>query len=285
MIYHRLACVPFPRRASGYPAIDRAVIGRSKASPAESPRRYSPRSARFPQRGGLFRSIALAIPKSYLTSIASVLYDAFVFTVALLSQKGGAGKTTLACGLAVESERAGRATVVVDLDPQASAAKWADLRKASTPVVTSAQPARLTPVLTAAQDAGARVALIDTAPHAADAALMAARVADLVLIPCRPSAADLHAIGGTIDLTRIAETRAVVVINSAPVNNPVVEQAQVAIAGYHIEAAPLVVHHRIDHVHAFTTGLAATEWAPGGKAAAELTALAEWIHHAEATQG
>ena len=233
----------------------------------------------------MFRSIALAIPKSYLTSNASVLYDAFVFTVALLSQKGGAGKTTLACGLAVESERAGRATVVVDLDPQASAAKWADLRKASTPVVTSAQPARLTPVLTAAQDAGARVALIDTAPHAADAALMAARAADLVLIPCRPSAADLHAIGGTIDLTRIAETRAVVVINSAPVNNPVVEQAQVAIAGYHIEAAPLVVHHRIDHVHAFTAGLAATEWAPGGKAAAELTALAEWIHHAEATQG
>ena len=212
-------------------------------------------------------------------------YAVFVFTVALLSQKGGAGKTTLACGLAVESERAGLATVVVDLDPQASAAKWSDLRKASTPVVTSAQAARLTPVLTAAQDAGARVALIDTAPHAADAALMAARAADLVLIPCRPSAADLHAIGGTIDLTRIAETRAVVVINSAPVKNPVVEQAKVAIAGYHIDAAPLVVHHRIDHVHAFTAGQAATEWAPSGKAAAELTALAEWIHHAEATQG
>ena len=117
-------------------------------------------------------------------------------------------------------------------------------------MVTSAHAARLTPVLAAAQDAGARVALIDTAPHAADVALMAARAADLVLIPCRPSAADLHAIGGTIDLTRIAETRAVVVINSAPVNNPVVGQAQVAIAGYHIEAVPVVIHHRIDHVHA-----------------------------------
>ena len=97
-----------------------------------------------------------------------------MFTVALLSQKGGAGKTTLACGLAVESERAGLATVVVDLDPQASAAKWADLRQATTPVVTSAHAMRLTPVLTAAQDAGARVAFIDTAPHAADSALMAA---------------------------------------------------------------------------------------------------------------
>lgn len=208
-----------------------------------------------------------------------------MFTVALLSQKGGAGKTTLACGLAVESERAGRPTVVIDIDPQASAAKWSDLREADTPVVTSAQASRLAPVLTAARDAGARVALIDTAPHAADAALLAARAADLVLIPCRPSAADLHAIGGTIDLTRLAETPAVVVLNSAPVRNPVVQQARAAIAGYDVAAVPLVLHHRIDHVHAFTAGQAATEWAPGGKAAAELTALAHWIHDAEAPQG
>ena len=86
-----------------------------------------------------------------------------MLVVALLSQKGGAGKTTLACGLAVESERAGRRAVVVDLDPQASAAKWADLREAETPVVTSAQAARLAPVLAAAGDAGASVVFIDTA--------------------------------------------------------------------------------------------------------------------------
>lgn len=207
-----------------------------------------------------------------------------MLVVALLSQKGGAGKTTLACGLAVESERAGRAAVVVDLDPQASAAKWADLREADTPVVTSAQAARLAPVLAAAGDAGASAVFIDTAPHSADAALMAARVADLVIIPCRPSAADLHAISGTIDLTRLAKTRSAVVINAAPVNNPVTDQAQAAIAGYRIEAVPVVMHQRIDHVHAFTAGLAATEWATGSKAAAELTALAKWIHHAEAAK-
>lgn len=207
-----------------------------------------------------------------------------MLVVALLSQKGGAGKTTLACGLAVESERAGRAAVIVDLDPQASAAKWADLREADTPVVTSAQAARLAPVLAAAGDAGASAVFIDTAPHSADAALMAARVADLVIIPCRPSAADLHAISGTIDLTRLAKTRSAVVINAAPVNNPVTGQAQAAIAGYRIEAVPVVMHQRIDHVHAFTAGLAATEWAAGSKAAEELTALAKWIHHAEAAK-
>ena len=204
-----------------------------------------------------------------------------MLTVALISQKGGAGKTTLACGLAVASEMAGYSTVVVDLDPQASATKWADLRAADTPVVTSAHAARLTPVLKAAQDAGADLVLIDTAPHAADAALGAARAADLVIIPCRPSAADLHAISASIDLSRLADTRAAVLINAAPVRNPVVGQAQAAITGYQIEAVPVVVHQRIDHMHAFTAGLAASEFAPGGKAATEISELFRWIRHAE----
>ena len=54
-------------------------------------------------------------------------------TVALISQKGGAGKTTLAAGLAVAGERAGLTTVLLDLDPQASAAKWGALRRRGDP--------------------------------------------------------------------------------------------------------------------------------------------------------
>src|SRR5580765_7894771 len=47
-------------------------------------------------------------------------------TIAILSQKGGTGKTTLALHLAVEAERSGAATLIVDLDPQASASSWSD---------------------------------------------------------------------------------------------------------------------------------------------------------------
>ena len=83
-------------------------------------------------------------------------------TIALISQKGGAGKTTLAIALAVTAERAGLTSVLVDLDPQASAAQWSDLRQAKTPVVTCAPAARLTSVLTAAQGAGADIAILDT---------------------------------------------------------------------------------------------------------------------------
>ena len=122
-----------------------------------------------------------------------------------ISQKGGAGKTTLAIALAVTAERTGLSSVLVDLDPQASAAQWSDLREAETPVVTCTPAARLISVLTAAQDAGAGLAVLDTAPLAADAALAAARASDFVLIPCRPATADLVAIGANINLIRIAD--------------------------------------------------------------------------------
>ena len=200
-----------------------------------------------------------------------------MFTIAVISQKGGAGKTILACAIAVASERAGRAAVLIDLDPQGSAAHWGDLRAADTPVIISTPAARLIPVIAAARDAGAQVAIIDTAPHVADAALAAARAADIVIIPCRASAADLYAIGASINLARISETRAVAVLNAAPVRNPLLGEARTAIDAYGIEAAPVIIHQRIDHVHAFTAGLTASEYAPRSKAAAELDALFHWI--------
>ena len=200
--------------------------------------------------------------------------------VALISQKGGAGKTTLAAALAATAEQAGIASVLVDLDPQASAGRWGDLREADTPVVTCAPAARLGPVLGAARDAGAGFAVLDTAPHDGGAALAAARASDYVLIPCRPSAADLAAIGTSADLARVAEKPAAVVVNAAPVANPLTGQALAAVSGYAIEACPVVVHQRVEHVHAFTVGLSAPESAPSGKAAAETRELFRWVREA-----
>ena len=201
-------------------------------------------------------------------------------TIALISQKGGSGKTTLSIAIAVSAERAGIPSVLVDLDPQASAGQWSDLREAETPVVSCAPPARLPTVLRAAGGAGAGLVVVDTAPHAADAALAAARASDFVLIPCRPATADLLAIGASIDLARIAGKPAAVVINAAPVANPLTSQARDAVAGYGMMACPVVVHQRIEHVHAFTAGMCAAESAPRGKAGREVNELFEWIQGA-----
>jgi len=200
-----------------------------------------------------------------------------VRTIALISQKGGAGKTTLAVALAVAAQQAGCPAVVVDLDPQASAAGWGDLREADEPIVTYAPALRLGAVLEAARAAGAGIAILDTAPHAAGDALAAARAADFVLIPCRPATADLRSIGASVDLLRIAGKPGAVVVNAAPIANPLTTQAIEAIAGYSVPACPVVVHQRIAHVHAFTTGRAAAETEQNGKAAAEISALYAWL--------
>ena len=202
-----------------------------------------------------------------------------MLTVALISQKGGAGKTTLACALAVAAVRTGLSTVLVDLDPQGSAATWHDLRTADTPVFTRTSEERLTRVLAAAGNTGAALAVIDTAPHVAAAARRAARSADLILIPCRPAAADLSAIGASIAIAQRTSTRTFTILNAAPVRNPLIDQARAALAGYDVDVAPVVVHNRIDHVHAFTSGCTAQEAAPRSKAADELARLFTWLRN------
>jgi chromosome partitioning protein len=198
-------------------------------------------------------------------------------TVALLSQKGGTGKTTLALHLAVAAERAGAAAVIVDLDPQASATSWSDLRQQDTPTVVSAQAARLGQVLATAREHGAALVLIDTAPHAESAALAAARAADLILIPCRPAILDLTAIGTTIDLVRIAGKPAAVVLNAVPPRGTLTHEAGEAVAGYGVALSPISLGHRSAFIQALTAGETAQEYEPRGKAALEIAQLYLWV--------
>ena len=198
-------------------------------------------------------------------------------TIALISRKGGAGKTTLACGLAVAAMRAGHETVLVDLDPQGSGSTWRELREATAPVFTRTADDRLTRVLRAAAGTGATFAVLDTAPDTDAGTRAAARAADVILIPCRPAAADLSAIRATVQIARRARTPTYAVLNAAPVRNPLVEQAHTALTRYELEIAPVVIHQRIDHVHAFVRGLTAQESAPRSKAAHELETLFTWI--------
>jgi molybdopterin-guanine dinucleotide biosynthesis protein len=100
----------------------------------------------------------------------------FVKTIAIVSQKGGSGKTTLALHLAVASAQAGRNVAIIDLDPQASTANWSDRRKAETPVVLSAHASRLRHEATRLKQTGGDTLYLDTAPHS-DSASLGNRVA------------------------------------------------------------------------------------------------------------
>jgi chromosome partitioning protein len=196
--------------------------------------------------------------------------------LAILSQKGGAGKTTLALHLAVQAERLGLTTAVIDLDLQASAASWGDDRKRETPAVVSAQPSRLTQVLSAARESGAQLAIIDTAPHSESAALAAARESDFILIPCRPAILDLRAISHTIDLARIVAKPVAVVLNSVPSRGSLTTEALDALDGYEVIVCPESLGQRSSFIHSLTAGLAAQEYEPHGKAAREVERLMQW---------
>jgi chromosome partitioning protein len=162
-------------------------------------------------------------------------------TVAILSGKGGSGKIALHLGVAAELR--GYSVAVLDIDPQASAATWADSRSSETPSVTSLQPSRIAKALETAKEAGASLALIDTAPHSADAAMLAAEAADLVLVPCRPGILDLRAIGSTARIVKLAVKPDFVVLNAAPPPR-LIEDARTAVATHGLDVAPTVIAQR-----------------------------------------
>ena len=195
-------------------------------------------------------------------------------TLAVVGQKGGSGKTTLALSLAVAHERAGGVAAVIDLDPQGSAAAWGRLRGAEPPVVVPAHPPRLARVVGASSGAGASLVVIDTAPREAGGAAEAARLADLVLIPCRPSAVDLATIPAT--LAAIGGAKAAAVLNACPPRGPWADQAADAVGGFGVGVCPVTMGARVAHVRAFTTGRTASETEPGSAAAAEIEALYRW---------
>lgn len=199
-------------------------------------------------------------------------------TIAILSGKGGSGKSTIALHLAVAAERRGEPVAVLDIDPQASAAAWADTRADETPSVTSIQPSRLARALEAAAAAGAAYAIIDTAPHSADAAVAAAEAADLVLVPCRPGILDLRAIGSTARIAKIAGKPTYVVLNAVPPHAPrLIDDAREAVKAHGLDVAPAVVTQRAAYAHALVIGQTAEEYEPDGPAAKEIAVLLDWL--------
>src|SRR4051794_26558239 len=169
--------------------------------------------------------------------------------VAIISQKGGAGKTTLAVHLATAASEAGHAAAIIDLDPQATAASWGDRRAAAAPEVISGQAARLPALVNAASENGADFLVLDTAPNADQVVSLATRAANLVLIPCRAAAFDLEAIETTLLLARAAMKPAYVVLNAVPPRSGIGKEAADGLAARSVQVAPHLLTHRAAFAH------------------------------------
>jgi chromosome partitioning protein len=198
-------------------------------------------------------------------------------TLAFLSQKGGSGKTTLAVHTAVAAQEDGERVVIVDTDLQKSATTWSDARQADTPAVAPVAAAALNDVMTASRDDAMTLCIIDTAPHAAPDAARVAALADLVVIPCRPTAFDLAAAGSAVEIVKAAGARAVFVLSACPLRAPEIAETRAVLEGYGFPVAPVPISERRAFSRAVASGRAVTEFDGEGKAAQEIRALWNWF--------
>ena len=200
-----------------------------------------------------------------------------MFTISLIGQKGGTGKTTVALGLAVAAARAGHATAIVDLDPQASAARWKDRRADENPAVVSAQAPRLKQAMETAKFGGVDFVFIDTAGRKDNSALNAARCSDLVLIPTRTSILELETLPEVNDLLRLAGSpSAFVVLNCVhPSAGPrgITDTHGSIKELFELTVCPVHICHRSAYAEAPTSGQSPQELDAEGKAADELKRL------------
>jgi len=143
--------------------------------------------------------------------------------------------------------------------------------------VQPAQVNRLSVVLAEAEKQGAKLALIDTSPNSENSSLVAARAADLILIPCRPHLLDLKAIHSSIEIARLAKRPFFVVVNAVPPRGSLGAEAKTAIASYAATVAPEHLSMRAAYYHCLVNGQAAQEYEPNGRAAEEATKLYKWI--------
>lgn len=200
-----------------------------------------------------------------------------MLTIAFISQKGGVGKTTLAIHLATAFQASGRETLVIDLDPQTSAAEWKDARIEERPYVMAVPSSRLKKTLETAKENEAEVVILDTAPHSEGTALEAARAADLILVPCQPSIMDLRAMRKTADLINHLKKPTYAVLNEVASQGTVADEAGRAItAQFGIAVCPVRLGQRVAFNRCLLTGQTAQEYDPDGRAAQEIAALHAW---------
>lgn len=191
-------------------------------------------------------------------------------TIAIASQKGGAGKTSLARNLAVAATAGGRRVVLLDLDPQKTLTAWWNSRTADFPELVEAH-GTLAATVQALDAAGFDWCVIDTPPAAGLADIF--KVADLVLIPARPSGDDLRALPGTLDA--LHGTPFAFVITQAPPRARLVDEAARVLAS-HGRVAPVNIGQRVSYAEAAMTGEGVTE-SGDARAADEIREVLKYV--------
>lgn len=206
-------------------------------------------------------------------------------TIAFLTQKGGAGKTTLAASLAVAAAAAGERVIALDLDPQGSLARWGERREAGKltiqvmvePLEAERLP-RLRTIVEGLAEVGFTVAVFDTAGADSAAARLITDAADICLLPARPARLDVEATAATFRAAFLAKRKAAFVLNQCPstYRSSRTSESARSLTRLGVLAEPML-SARMDFQDAIAAGLGVTEYAPQGRAAQEIEELWSWV--------
>lgn len=190
-----------------------------------------------------------------------------------------------AVGLAVAAAKAGHTVVGIDLDPQTSMTKWHDRRIAAdktndNPLIIPALASRLKNTIETARNGGADYLFIDVAGRSESAAVDAARIADLVVVPVSDDLVELETLPNVKKLIQLAGSRPHRVLLNClhpSATRQAEELRQYVHQRFEFQAMPLHLCRRDAYSDAFTTGLSPQEFEPAGRAAAEISAAFAFV--------
>jgi chromosome partitioning protein len=203
--------------------------------------------------------------------------------VAVMSRKGGAGKTTLSVNLAVTAQLAGWKTMLADIDPQRSASDALRARIAPGPTLAEINAGKLFQARSQALHDGYDVMLIDT-PAAPDADVaVAVNAADLCVLVCRPTFLDIASVARSAEMVRRLGKAGLIVLNQAPAKRGGLEPAAVqkaveALRFCGLPVAPVGLRARTVYQQSVAHGRSVREWDPASPASQEIERL--WSHMA-----
>jgi ATPases involved in chromosome partitioning len=192
--------------------------------------------------------------------------------VSVLSEKGGAGKTTIAVNLATAFHLSGTKTLIVDADPQATARDWGAASDADTPVVAGVDRGSIREDVPRLGQQFELV-MIDGAPRLQETYVEAVTVSDLVLVPVRPSAADIWSAETIIEVCRAYNTPAAFVVSQQVVGTALADQIQDALESFDVPVLDARPSMRVAYTEALGAGQSVLQYAGRGKAAGEVHAL------------
>lgn len=201
--------------------------------------------------------------------------------VMMAKQKGGVGATSLARELGVAAAAAGKRVVFVDLDPQGTLRGWWNRRTENAagdpnPGLATPTPGELSGALAQLRTAGVDLCIIDTPPSVHPFIASVMQLADLILLPTRPTTDDLDALPAILDLVEESGRPFAFVVTQVPPGRSRLLDDAVPVLAQRGRVAP-PVRIRTDFPVAAATGRAATEIAPKSKAAAEVEAFWRFV--------